>query len=162
LTTREPTLTLQPTSLSDDCNAVRVAEAELLSSRLECDDITPAYSGYLKQLAHSGDVKAFRWRLRWTPRLWPGPVRRRCGCRSGPFVLGIVGNDGQILSPARAPNSVLFAARQQGQGKIDTIATTRGMRRVPPQYSSLCIISRRSHVLTQGSIQNQLDGSNKT
>jgi hypothetical protein len=122
LTTREPTLTLQPTSLSDDCNAVRIAEAELLSSRLERDDIT---SARIPGLCNS-------WRILVT-RLSAGHCadaatggRVHFGADVvaylGPFVLGTIGNDGQILSPARAPNSVLFAARQQGQAKIDVIA----------------------------------------
>jgi hypothetical protein len=39
----------------------------------------------------------------------------------GPFIPGVVGNDGQILSPMGAPNTVLFLARRPGRVTIDVV-----------------------------------------
>jgi hypothetical protein len=39
----------------------------------------------------------------------------------GAFVTGVLGDDGQILSPAGAPNAVLFLARQPGRAMIDVV-----------------------------------------
>jgi len=39
----------------------------------------------------------------------------------GPFVPGIMGDHGHILSPMGAPNAVLFLARRAGQATIDVV-----------------------------------------
>ena len=39
----------------------------------------------------------------------------------GPFVPGILGDTGQIMSPMGAPNTVLFLARRPGQATIDVV-----------------------------------------
>src|ERR687889_330858 len=39
----------------------------------------------------------------------------------GPFVRGVVGNNGQIISPMGAPNRVLFFARHPGRAMIDVV-----------------------------------------
>jgi hypothetical protein len=39
----------------------------------------------------------------------------------GPFLPGILGDDGQILSPMGAPNAVLFLARRPGRATIDVV-----------------------------------------
>jgi hypothetical protein len=39
----------------------------------------------------------------------------------GAFVPGVLGDHGQILSPAGAPNTVLFVARGPGRATIDMI-----------------------------------------
>jgi len=39
----------------------------------------------------------------------------------GPFVPGIMGDNGQILSPMGAPNAVLFLARRPGRATIDVV-----------------------------------------
>jgi hypothetical protein len=39
----------------------------------------------------------------------------------GPFVPGVIGDNGQILSPVGAPNTVLFVARRPGAATIDVV-----------------------------------------
>jgi hypothetical protein len=39
----------------------------------------------------------------------------------GAFVPGVLGDNGQILSPMGAPNAVLFVARRPGQATIDVV-----------------------------------------
>ncbi len=39
----------------------------------------------------------------------------------GPFLPGVLGDDGQILSPMGAPNAVLFLARRPGRATIDVV-----------------------------------------
>ncbi|HKQ76929.1 MAG TPA: hypothetical protein VJ810_24755 [Blastocatellia bacterium] len=39
----------------------------------------------------------------------------------GPFVQAVLGNDGNILTPAGTPNTILFYARQAGSALIDVI-----------------------------------------
>jgi hypothetical protein len=39
----------------------------------------------------------------------------------GPFVRGVVGDNGQIISPMGAPNRVLFLARHPGRATIDVV-----------------------------------------
>ena len=39
----------------------------------------------------------------------------------GPFLPGVVGDNGQILSPMGAPNAVLFLARRPGRAMIDVV-----------------------------------------
>jgi hypothetical protein len=39
----------------------------------------------------------------------------------GPFVRGVLGDNGQIISPMGAPNRVLFLARQPGRARIDVV-----------------------------------------
>ena len=39
----------------------------------------------------------------------------------GPFLPGVLGDDGRILSPAGAPNAVLFLARRPGRATIDVV-----------------------------------------
>jgi len=39
----------------------------------------------------------------------------------GPFVRGVVGDNGQIISPMGAPNRILFLARHPGQATIDVV-----------------------------------------
>jgi hypothetical protein len=40
----------------------------------------------------------------------------------GPFTPGVIGDDGQVLSPAGPPNAVMVVARQAGQAAIDVIS----------------------------------------
>jgi hypothetical protein len=39
----------------------------------------------------------------------------------GPFIPGLLGNRGEILSPMGAPNTILFVARHPGHATIDVI-----------------------------------------
>ena len=39
----------------------------------------------------------------------------------GPFLQGVLGDDGRILAPAGLPNRVIFRARQPGRARIDVI-----------------------------------------
>jgi hypothetical protein len=39
----------------------------------------------------------------------------------GPFLPGVLGENGQILSPMGSPNRVLFLARHPGRAKIDVV-----------------------------------------
>jgi len=39
----------------------------------------------------------------------------------GPFLPGVLGDNGQILSPMAAPNAVLFLARRPGRATIDVV-----------------------------------------
>jgi hypothetical protein len=39
----------------------------------------------------------------------------------GPFLPGVVGDNGEILSPIGAPNTVLFFARRPGRATIDVV-----------------------------------------
>ncbi len=39
----------------------------------------------------------------------------------GPFLQSVLGDSGQILSPAGAPNAVLFLARRPGRATIDVV-----------------------------------------
>jgi hypothetical protein len=39
----------------------------------------------------------------------------------GPFLPGVLGDDGQILSPMGVPNAVLFLARRPGRATIDVV-----------------------------------------
>ena len=39
----------------------------------------------------------------------------------GPFVPAVVGDEGQVLSPAGPPNAVMVMARQTGRAEIDVI-----------------------------------------
>ena len=39
----------------------------------------------------------------------------------GPFLTGILGDNGQIMSPMGAPNTVLFLARRPGRATIDVV-----------------------------------------
>lgn len=39
----------------------------------------------------------------------------------GPFVPGVIGTNGQVLSPVAAPNAVLFLARGPGVASIDVV-----------------------------------------
>jgi hypothetical protein len=39
----------------------------------------------------------------------------------GPFLPGVLGDNGQILSPMGAPNAVLFLARRTGRATIDVV-----------------------------------------
>ena len=39
----------------------------------------------------------------------------------GPFLPGVVGDNGQILSPMGTPNTVLFFARRLGRATIDVV-----------------------------------------
>lgn len=39
----------------------------------------------------------------------------------GPFLPGVLGDNGQVLSPMSAPNTVLFIARCSGRATIDVV-----------------------------------------
>jgi hypothetical protein len=39
----------------------------------------------------------------------------------GPFLPGVLGDNGQIFSPMGAPNAVLFLARRPGRATIDVV-----------------------------------------
>ena len=39
----------------------------------------------------------------------------------GPFLPGVLGDNGRILSPMGAPNTVLFLARRPGRATIDVV-----------------------------------------
>lgn len=54
----------------------------------------------------------------------------------GPFVPGIMGANGAILSPMGAPNAVLFLARRPGRATIDVVT---GDPWYAPQTTSLDI-----------------------
>jgi hypothetical protein len=55
----------------------------------------------------------------------------------GPFLSAIVGDDGQVLSPAGSPNMVMIRARQPGRARIDLIL---GDPFYMPETSTLDII----------------------
>jgi hypothetical protein len=55
----------------------------------------------------------------------------------GPFVQGVIGTDGNILTPMGPPNTILFYARQAGSASIDVIT---GDFFHAPQTKSLSII----------------------
>jgi hypothetical protein len=39
----------------------------------------------------------------------------------GPFLVGVLGPTGEVLSPAGPPNSILFVARQRGEASIAVV-----------------------------------------
>lgn len=39
----------------------------------------------------------------------------------GPFLPGVIGDNGQILSPMGTPNTILFLARRPGRATIDVV-----------------------------------------
>lgn len=40
---------------------------------------------------------------------------------SGPFIPGVVGDNGQVFSPAASPNAVMIIARRTGRAAIEVI-----------------------------------------